>query len=329
MASTYESCRDEVDLTAAIYEATGQIPKGMVSTYGDIARALGDVRAARAVGTVLANNPRPIVVPCHRVIFSDGRVGWYGGSGKGNQRKVDLLLAEGLRIDEGLVQDLSSVLFKDFRLTPVLKDLSQSQSRMRELVIEKDDFGSLDRVAGLDVAYSGSMGFAAMVVMDAESEEVLEQKVMSCQTKFPYIPGYLGFRETPLMARLVKEKRDIVYLVDGHGTLHPRGFGVACQIGVELNIPTVGAAKSLLEGSVVHGRPGKLDAVEMEGKVRGYALGKGEKKTTFVSVGHRVSLPTSAEICQRYMHHSVPEPLRLAHLLAASERRKYQDNARD
>ena len=88
-----------MDLIRLIFEATAQIPTGMVSTYGDIAKALGDVRAARAVGTVLASDiSRPIVVPCHRVVYGDGRTGWYAGHGKGAERKIELLGSEGVKI---------------------------------------------------------------------------------------------------------------------------------------------------------------------------------------------------------------------------------------
>ena len=124
-----------------------------------------------------------------------------------------------------------------------------------------------------------------------------------------------------MLRKLVRKKKDIVYLVDGQGQLHPRGYGIACQVGVELNVPTVGAAKSLLVGNVKAARRGRAE-IELDGRTRGYALGTGRRKT-YVSVGHRISLRTAVAICERTMSYRVPEPLRLAHLKANAERRAH------
>ncbi len=314
---------EDVDLIERILEAVRQIPAGKISTYGEVAKALGDVKAARVIGATMGSYVSPVKVPCHRVVYSDGRVGWFGGSGKGTDRKAEMLEKEGIEIVDGEVVDLDSRLFRDFRIEPVLKVLSDRQLRWREHVIDRDDFGRLEKVAGLDVAYDGDLGYAAMVVLDARTEEVVEQRTSVCRSRFPYIPGYLGFRETPMFRDIIQEKKDVVYLVDGHGVLHPRGFGVACQIGAELGIPTVGAAKTLLEGNVIPFSNDR-DRVEMEGRLMGYAIGKKGRRTTYVSVGHRVSLETATDICERLMDHNVPEPLRLAHILANEKKRKAQ-----
>ena len=97
------------------YSMTSRIPKGRVSTYGAIARAIGREGASRAVGGVLRSNPHPIVVPCHRVVHSDGRIGGYGGS-SGSGRKIRLLASEGVKVRDGVVQDFQRVLFDDFSL---------------------------------------------------------------------------------------------------------------------------------------------------------------------------------------------------------------------
>jgi methylated-DNA-[protein]-cysteine S-methyltransferase len=77
-----------------VYNILLKIPAGKVSTYGDIAKALGQPKAARLVGQILHDNPNPVIVPCHRVIHSDGRLGGYA---YGSERKRVLLENEGIR----------------------------------------------------------------------------------------------------------------------------------------------------------------------------------------------------------------------------------------
>ena len=89
--------RDEV------YSLISKIPKGSVSTYGDIARVLGHPKSARAVGAILGRNPNPIVVPCHRVVEHNGRIGGYS---LGFQMKRDILCKEGLKLQNDVIKDL-------------------------------------------------------------------------------------------------------------------------------------------------------------------------------------------------------------------------------
>ena len=96
-----------------VYELTSQIPRGRVSTYGAIARALNSKGGSRAVGQILKRNPTPIVVPCHRVVKSDGSIGGYGGP-SGYPKKIRLLKSEGVRINGKVVSDMEYVLFSDF-----------------------------------------------------------------------------------------------------------------------------------------------------------------------------------------------------------------------
>ncbi len=306
------ACNDDVDLNRMILEAATQIPDGMVSTYGDIAKALGDVRASRAVGTVLAKNPRPFVVPCHRVVYGDGRTGWYDGQGNGADRKMDLLRSEGLKIVDGRVEDFDRVRFNAFETPSILKDLAEEQERLRALVVEKDDFSNLEFVAGLDVAYDGVIGYANIIKMRLRDLKVVEELDFSAEVKFPYIPSYLGYRELPLLRHLIHGDEGTVYLIDGQGRLHPRGFGIACQVGVCLNVPTIGAAKSLLIGDVEG--DGHRAPIHLSGQLIGYQLHPEGRTRTYVSVGNRISLETATSICDGLMINGVPEPLRLAHI---------------
>ena len=97
----------------SVYKLTSQIPRGKVSTYGAIARALNSKGGSRAVGQILKRNPTPIVVPCHRVVKSDGNIGGYSGA-SGYPKKIRLLRSEGVRIEGKVVSDLEKVLFSEF-----------------------------------------------------------------------------------------------------------------------------------------------------------------------------------------------------------------------
>jgi methylated-DNA-[protein]-cysteine S-methyltransferase len=96
----------------SVYALTAQIPKGKVTTYGSLAKALGNPRASRATGNALRANPNPITVPCHRVVRSDGNLGGYAGQ-LGNNDKETLLAKEGVSVVDGKV-DLSKFLFTRF-----------------------------------------------------------------------------------------------------------------------------------------------------------------------------------------------------------------------
>ncbi len=98
-----------------IYKLTSQIPKGRVSTYGLLAEAAGRPGAGRAVGRLMNVNPNPIIVPCHRVVHSDGRIGGYGG---GVRAKIRLLASEGVVVVDGRVVDFGVVIFRDFKQGP-------------------------------------------------------------------------------------------------------------------------------------------------------------------------------------------------------------------
>ncbi len=75
-----------------VYKVVSKIPKGKVMTYAEVAKAVGSPRAFRAVGSALNKNPNPVIIPCHRVIRSNGEVGGYRG---GTKKKIALLKKEG------------------------------------------------------------------------------------------------------------------------------------------------------------------------------------------------------------------------------------------
>jgi deoxyribonuclease V len=305
------------DIEGLIFEATCQVPRGMVTTYGDIASALGDVGASRIVGAILSRNPRPIEVPCHRVVYSTGEVGWYCGMGKGTDTKQELLRSEGVPIVDGRVCDLERHRFKDFHIDAALKRLREEQVRLRDLVIEEDLSRTVHKVAGLDVAYRGDTAFAAMAVLDITTGS-LEVKVRRSQVLFPYIPSYLSFREMSCLLPLVEGSPDTLFLVDGQGVLHPRGLGIASHLGVVIDVPTIGAAKSLLVGTL---DPDDPRSIVYQGRERGRVVGEGRKRL-FVSVGHRISLESAERLVAEHCIEPDHSPLLLAHRTAERAKRE-------
>jgi deoxyribonuclease V len=192
-------------------------------------------------------------------------------------------------------------------------------------------------VAGADIAYSKSTNqlFAAVIVLRFSAQEsrgkpeVVETQTGSGRATFPYIPGLLSFREIPVLAevfRRVRTEPDIVML-DGQGTAHPRGFGLACHMGVLLDRPTIGCAKSRLCGEhrTLPRRAGARAPLLLEGQEVGAVVRtRTGIKPVFVSPGHKMDRDTAVRIalrcCTRYR---VPEPTRRAHLTVNELKRQH------
>jgi deoxyribonuclease V len=174
----------------------------------------------------------------------------------------------------------------------------------KKVVATKDDFGKIGRICGVDIAYSGRNSNAACcsaVIMDRNMQQLVESVDVQTIVKYPYVPGLLMLREAePIFytLKLLKNTYDLL-LIDGHGLLHPRKCGLACYIGVTLDKPTIGVAKSRLCGTV---RPDGF--VELDGEILGYAI----SKKLYISVGHRITLKTAMTVVREFGI----EPLRLA-----------------
>lgn len=307
-----------MEFTEYFYSLVKQIPKGKVSTYGALARTLGDIRASRAVGRMLNQNPYAPQVPCHRVVMSDGSL---GGFGTGIEKKISLLKREGVEVADGKVIDFLKVLFTDFKSRGPLVKMREEQKRLKNKVRLRDAFSEVNTVAGVDVAYLDS-AYGACVVYDFESKDIIEKKTVKSKITMPYIPTYLAFREIPVIEKLMKRIRNkpTVLLVDGNGVLHPYGMGIASHVGVELDIPTIGVAKSLLCGTIKEEIKSKGDfsEVEFEGRTVGYAYlsSSRTKKPIYISPGHKVTFDSALSIVKRLCEYKIPEPLRSAHMEA-------------
>ncbi|MFP3872612.1 MAG: endonuclease V [Candidatus Natronoplasma sp.] len=309
------------------YSLVSQIPEGRVSTYGALAAALGSGRAARAVGKMLNQNPRPIEVPCHRVVRSDGSLGGYA---RGEREKKRLLREEGVNIEQNRIVDFEEVLFDDFDSDQPLRILRYVQEEVREKVLVEDSGVEFSLIGGVDVSYSGRKAYPALSLWDHDKKEEIGVFTAEMEVGFPYIPTFLAFRELPCLLKILDsvEKRPDVVMVDGNGVLHPDGIGLASHLGVEADIPTVGVAKSKLCGELVE-KPDRekgkiISEVRKKGKLIGHALLGGDRATNpiYISPGHGVSYDEAVNLVKDYCRYKVPDPIRRAHIEATKRRKK-------
>lgn len=195
----------------------------------------------------------------------------------------------------------------------------------RRVIVENCFSKPIKLIAGVDVAYAHGYSFGAAVVLEYGSMKPVESSVARVEIRFPYIPTLLSFREIPPAVSAIRKltvKPD-VFLVDGQGIAHPYRLGFASHLGVTLDIVTVGVAKSLLCGDVGEGGCEFWKPIIFDGEVVGGAVfTKLGAKPIYVSVGHKISLETAIKIvldCSR--GHRIPEPLRVAHMLAEKTKR--------
>jgi deoxyribonuclease V len=204
-----------------------------------------------------------------------------------------------------------------------LTELKNEQHKLSRLIVLKDDFSEIQSIAACDIAYTGDKIICSIIVMDIETMKVREQETTISTVRFPYIPGFLSYREAPAIIDTYHklELEPDILLVDGNGILHPRRMGLACHVGLALDKPCIGVAKSLLCGEVVG------NTVKMANEVVAVMLETKEKaRPIYVSPGNRISLQTSVDMVQRLMRsHKLPEPLHEAHKTAAKVRRKFRE----
>jgi len=298
-----------------VLKAAEQIPRGKITTFGEVAKALGDIRAARAVSISVLRDVKSRGGPWHRFVASDGSLGTMAG------KKRELLLSEGIPIINSRIRDLERFLVKadEIDVPPILLKMRLAQKKLRERVVLEDRLEEVDLAAGVDVAYGLyrglEVGYAACVVVDSKLDRV-GFKTVRMETTFPYVPTYLAFREMPFIAASTKGIQFDLLLLDGHGIAHPERVGEACHAGLVLGKPSIGVAKSILVGKVV-------DSVIMhKGENIGYLVGKEGQSPAFVSPGHLVSLETSRSIVEKFWgSYKQPKPLVLAHEIAKKLKR--------
>lgn len=195
------------------------------------------------------------------------------------------------------------------------------QEHLRTLVIDRDDAPwPPARIAAVDAHYSERDGktWAAVAEVDPDTLELTRSVLLAQPTRFPYVPGFLSFREVPAMAAalaLLPAPPDLV-VVDGQGLAHPRRFGLACHLGVVTGLPTIGVAKSRLVGRYAEPGPerGASSPMFHHKEMVGVALRtRTGTRPIFVSVGHRVGLARAVDVVLRLSPKwRLSEPIRLA-----------------
>ncbi len=215
--------------------------------------------------------------------------------------------------------------FHSWYITP--QEAGNIQQKLSNYIILKSKFNSLNEIkviAGADVSYSSdeTYAYASVVILKFPELKLIEKLTISKKVEwyFPYIPGLLSFREAPFLLEVFKKIRKIpqVILFDGQGIAHPKYLGLATHLGIILDKPTIGCAKSLLYGEYEEpvNLKGAYTFLKREnGELIGTVLRtRKEVKPVFVSCGYKIDLMLAIDIvlkcCSKYR---IPDPLRLAH----------------
>jgi deoxyribonuclease V len=215
-------------------------------------------------------------------------------------------------------------LISTFSIPPDLSpaEARRAQERIPPAVVRRDRLGRVRTVAAADIALCGDTGYAGVILYSFPELEEIERASATGKLRFPYVPGLLAFREIPLLLEAFAKlrRRPDLILADAHGWAHPRRAGMACHLGLVLDIPTIGCAKSVLigqykmpaaaRGSTADLKDTKNDKAEVIGKVVRTRSGV---RPVFVSCGHRVSLATAVRLVLACSDgYRIPKPQREA-----------------
>ena len=211
------------------------------------------------------------------------------------------------------------------------EEFLRQQNELRDRIepVDKFDMSSVKRIAGVDLAYwnKGDDEYAVccIVIIDADTHEVIEKQHVSGRIEVPYMPGFLAFRELPLILKTVGMLESVpdLFVFDGNGYLHPRHMGIATHASFYLNKPTIGIAKTYFrvdrktDYTEPENEAGSYTDIVIDGEVYGRALRTHKDvKPIFISVGNFVSLDTACalalKLTDRESH--IPLPTRLADL---------------
>ena len=205
------------------------------------------------------------------------------------------------------------------------EEARQLQNELRSQVIQTDRFGTINTVAGVDIGLKKDIALASVVVLSFPELQVVDSVVTESPVRFPYIPGLLSFREIPplLTAFAQLQTEPDLVIVDGQGIAHPRRFGLASHLGLILDKPTIGCAKSRLCGRYEEpdSEQGAYTYLTDKEEVIGAAVRtRANVRVVYVSIGHRISLDSARmsvlACCRGYR---LPETTRYAHNAASGK----------
>lgn len=210
-----------------------------------------------------------------------------------------------------------------WNVTP--EEARQLQNELRTQVISTDQFGTINTVAGVDIGLKKDTAIASVVVLSFPELQVVDSVLTASPVRFPYIPGLLSFREIPPLLTAFDQLKTVpdMVIVDGQGIAHPRRFGLASHLGLILDKPTIGCAKSRLCGRYTepNAEQGAYTYLTDKEEVIGAAVRtRTNVRVVYVSIGHRISLDSARmwtlACCQGYR---LPETTRHAHNAASGK----------
>lgn len=214
-----------------------------------------------------------------------------------------------------------------------LEQAAATQRELAERLILHDDFSSSAWIGGMDVSNNlydpQALVYASAIVLNQHSLALEEQAAVAQVQKFPYVPGFLGFREAPALVAAFNKLRTqpFLFMVDGHGISHPRRLGIASHLGVLLDIPTIGVAKTILVGQPASDLGEAVgDRVPLVWKKQTIGMvvrTKTRCRPLLISAGHRISLESAVELVLSCVtRYRLPETTRHAHLAANACRKE-------
>ncbi len=199
------------------------------------------------------------------------------------------------------------------------------QKQLAKQVITEVQFETVEAVAGIDMSVRDDMGRAAVVVFSYPELEIIDYSIATRKITFPYVPGLLSFREGPVVLDALENlaTQPDLLIFDAQGIAHPRRLGLASHIGVLVDLPAIGCAKSRLCGQYEEpgSERGNYTFLTDQGETIGAVIRtRTNVKPVFISIGHRIDLPTSiAYILNTGRGYRLPEPTRWAHHVAGGK----------